>query len=110
MIFRLFSDRLEKLAEANRNRIILEAEAEAEAIRIKGEAEAFALEAKGKAEAEQLARKAEAYKLYKEAAVAEILLDALPKVIRVILHAIMCIHGNKLDSVFLRLLLKPLLH
>ena len=44
------------------------------------------MEAKGKAEAEQLTRKAEAYKLYKEAAVAEILLDALPKVIRAALY------------------------
>ncbi|CAG7659311.1 unnamed protein product [Allacma fusca] len=72
--------RLEKLAEANRNRVILEAEAQAEAVRIKGEAEAFALEAKGRADAEQLARKAEAYKQYKDAAIVELLLDALPKI------------------------------
>ena len=48
---------------------------------MKGEAEAFALELKGKAEAEQLARKADAYKLYEEAAVVEMMLDVLPKVI-----------------------------
>ncbi|CAL8089306.1 unnamed protein product [Orchesella dallaii] len=72
--------RLEKIAEAHRNRVILEAEAESEAIRIKGDAEAFSLEAKGKAEAEKLARKAEAYKLYKDAAVTEMLLEALPKI------------------------------
>lgn len=75
-----FETSLEKIAEAHRNRVILEAEAESEAIRIKGDAEAFSLEAKGKAEAEKLARKAEAYKLYKDAAVTEMLLQALPKV------------------------------
>jgi len=71
---------MEKIAEAHRNRVILEAEAEAEAIRIKGDAEAFAMEARGMAEAEQLSRKAEAYKHYKEAAIVELMLDALPKV------------------------------
>jgi len=59
---------LEKIAEANRNRVILEAEAEAESIKIKGEAEAFSMAAKGKAEAEQLTMKADAYKFYKDAA------------------------------------------
>jgi len=49
-------------------------------IKIKGEAEAFAIEAKGKAEAEQLTKKAEAYKTYKDAALVEMLLEALPKV------------------------------
>ena len=72
--------RLEKLAHANHNRVLLEAEAEAEAIRLKGDAEAFALEAKGKAEAEQLARKADAYRLYEEAAIVEMMLEVLPKV------------------------------
>lgn len=37
--------------------------------------------AKGKAEAEQLARKAEAYKLYEEAAMVDVLLQVLPEVI-----------------------------
>lgn len=71
---------MEKIAEAHRNRVILEAEAEAESIKIKGEAEAFALEARGMAEAEQLARKAEAYKFYKEAAIVDMLMEVLPKV------------------------------
>lgn len=74
--------RLEKIAEAHRNRVILEAEAESEAIRIKGDAEAFALEARGKAEAEKLAWKAEAYKLYKDAAITQMLLESLPKVMK----------------------------
>lgn len=68
------------MAEANRNRVILEAEAEAEAIRVRGEAEAYAIEAKAKAEAEQMQKKAEAWKEYHEAAMIEMLLDSLPKV------------------------------
>jgi len=72
--------RMEKIAEAHRNRVMLEAEAEAESVRLKGEAEAFALEARGMAEAEQLARKAEAYKHYKEAALVDMLMEALPKI------------------------------
>lgn len=72
--------KLEKLAEANRNRVILEAEAEAEALRVRGEAEAFAVEAKARAEAEQMAKKADAWKDYKEAAMVDMLLETLPKV------------------------------
>ncbi len=74
------SDRLEKLAEAHRQRVILEAEAEAESIRLKGEAEAFAIEAKAKAEAEQMAKKAAAFKEYQEAAKVDMILNTLPKV------------------------------
>ncbi|KAG7216961.1 hypothetical protein INR49_001615 [Caranx melampygus] len=70
--------KLEKLAEAQRLQLIMEAEAEAESIRMKGEAEAFALEAKGRAEAEQMAKKAEAFKEYKEGAMVDMLLEKLP--------------------------------
>lgn len=76
---KLFS-RLERIAEANQKKILLEAEAEAEAIRLRGEAEAFATEAKAKAEAEQMAKKAEAWKEYKEAAMVDMFLDVIPKV------------------------------
>ncbi|CAH0392217.1 unnamed protein product [Bemisia tabaci] len=72
--------RLEKLAEANRHRVILEAEAEAESIRIRGESEAYAIEARAKAEAEQMMKKAEAWKEYREAAMVDMILEALPKV------------------------------
>uniref|UniRef100_A0A0A9YM65 Flotillin-1 n=1 Tax=Lygus hesperus TaxID=30085 RepID=A0A0A9YM65_LYGHE len=71
--------RLEKLAEANRNRLIMEAEAEAESIRLRGEAEAAAIQAKAKAEAEQMSKKAEAFREYRQAAIVDMLLDALPK-------------------------------
>lgn len=72
--------RLEKLAEANRNRIILEAQAEAEAIQLKGDAEAFAIEVKAKAEAEQMAKKADAWKDFQEAAMVDMVLEAMPKI------------------------------
>lgn len=47
---------------------------------MKGEAAAFAIEAKAKAEAEQMAKKADAWKEYQEAAMIDMLLDTLPKV------------------------------
>ena len=47
---------------------------------MKGEAEAFAVEAKGRAEAEQMAKKAEAFKQYKEGAMVDLLLEKLPLV------------------------------
>lgn len=47
---------------------------------MKGEAEAFALEAKGRAEAEQMAKKAEAFKEYREGAMVDMLLEKLPLV------------------------------
>ena len=71
---------MEKIAEANNIRVVMEAEAEAESIKIRGEAEAFAIAAKAKAEAEQMARKAEAWREYREAAMVEMLLETLPKV------------------------------
>ena len=63
-----------------RQKIILEAEAEAEATAMRGEAEAFAIEAKAKAEAEQMAKKADAWKEYQDAALVDMMLEALPKV------------------------------
>ena len=58
----------------------MEAEADSEAVRMKGEAEAFAIEAKAKAEAEQMAKKAEAWKDYQDAAMVDRVLETLPKV------------------------------
>lgn len=72
--------RLEKIAEATRNRMIMEAEADAEAEILRGEAEAFAIEAKAKAEAEKMAKKADAWKEYKEAAILAMMLDSMPKI------------------------------
>lgn len=47
---------------------------------MRGEAEAFAVEAKGRAEAEQMAKKADAFKQYKEGAMVDMLLEKLPLV------------------------------
>ena len=47
---------------------------------LKGEAEAYAIEAKAKAEAEQMARKADAWKDYQEAAMVDMVLETIPKV------------------------------
>lgn len=67
-------------AEAASRAIKIKAEAEAEAIRIKGEAEAASILAKGNAEAETMEKKAEAYKLYNEAAVAQMIIEKLPEI------------------------------
>lgn len=72
--------RMERLAEAHRRETILDAEAEAEAIRLRGEAKAFAIEIKANAESEQMAKKAEAWKEYKLAAMVNMVLDVLPQV------------------------------
>merc|ERR1712226_448272 len=56
------------------------AEAEAEAVALKGDAEAYAIEIKAKAEAEKMAKKADAWKEYKEAAMVDMMLQTLPKV------------------------------
>ena len=47
---------------------------------MKGEAEAYAIEAKAKAEAEQMAKKADAWKDYQDAAMVDMVLETLPKV------------------------------
>ena len=71
--------RLETIAQAERNKVILEAEAAAEAIRVQAEAEAFAIEAKAKAEAEGIVKKADAWK-YQKAAIISMVFATLAKV------------------------------
>lgn len=51
-------------------------------LQMKGEAEAFAIEAKAKAEAEQMAKKADAWKEYQDAAKVDMVLEMLPRVRR----------------------------
>ncbi|EDL86740.1 flotillin 1, isoform CRA_a [Rattus norvegicus] len=72
--------RLERLAEAEKAQLIMQAEAEAESVRMRGEAEAFAVGARARAEAEQMAKKAEAFQMYQEAAQLDMLLEKLPQV------------------------------
>eukprot|EP00117_Sycon_ciliatum_P020420 scpid58083/ scgid18197/ Flotillin-1 len=73
--------KVEKLAEAHKQRTVLEATAEAEAVKLQGEAQAYAIEAKAHAEAEQMARKADAWKEYQDAAMVDMVLDNLPRVV-----------------------------
>jgi flotillin len=75
-------------AEATRMRAIAEAEAikitglaHAEAERAKGLAEATVTAAKGQAEAEAMAKKADAFKMYNDAAMASMIIDKLPAMI-----------------------------
>ncbi|XP_068230893.1 flotillin-1-like [Palaemon carinicauda] len=73
--------RLEIIAAAERQKAVLEAEAEAEAIKLKGEAEAFAIEKRAKADAAQLHSKAKAYDEFGKAAILNMYLNTLPKMI-----------------------------
>lgn len=67
-------------AQAVSQAIKIKAEAEAEAIRMKGEAEATSILAKGRAEAETMEKKAEAFKQYNDAAVAQMIIEKLPEI------------------------------
>lgn len=58
--------------------------AEAEAVRAKGLAEAEVILAKGQAEAEAMRKKAEAWRTYNEAAIAQMFIEKLPELARAI--------------------------
>ena len=62
--------------------------AEAEAIKAKGEAEANAIRAKGIADAEAMDKKAEAYKKYNGAAIAEMMIRIMPQMAKEIAQPI----------------------
>lgn len=73
-------------ADAERSRLTGEGEklrraALAEAVRIEGESEAAAIAAKGSAEAEAMQKKADAFERYGDAAVIQMLVEALPTVV-----------------------------
>jgi flotillin len=74
--------RIETLATAERQRRIMEAEGMASAIRAQGEAEADVILRKGEAEAKAMNLKAEAYKEYNQAAIADKLIANMPEVVR----------------------------
>ena len=59
-----------------------------------GEAEAFAIEAKAAAEAEQMAKKADAWKEYREAAVVDMVLSTMPKVCTSNSNSILCFSND----------------
>jgi len=85
--------RIETLAEGDRNRRVFEAtgqaeatrlagQAEAEVTRVRGMAEAEIIRAKGEAEATAMGVKAEAYQQYNQAAVLDKLLAGMPEMVR----------------------------
>ncbi len=87
--------RATKNADANRYKEVAEAEARARAIEIEGEAKAKAkraegmaeveiIKAKGEAEALAMAKKAEAFKMYNDAAVTQMIIEKLPEIARAI--------------------------
>ena len=74
--------RIETLAEAEKQRLIIEAEGHAAATRTQGEAEADIIFKKGDAEARAMNVKAEAYQEYNQAAVVDKLITGMPEVVR----------------------------
>lgn len=77
----MISFRLETISTAEKGKVLLEAEAVAESIRIKGDAKAYAISAKATAEAEQMAKKADAWNEYHQAAMVDMVLRTLPKIV-----------------------------
>lgn len=71
--------RLEAQARAQAEAVRLAGNAEAEALRQKALAEAEAIREKGLAEAEAMEKKAEAFKLYGEAAITQMIVERLPQ-------------------------------
>lgn len=97
--------RIETIAEANRQKVVLEAtgqaesaklegEAQAEVTRVRGLAEAEIIRAKGDSEAAAMKTKAGAYQDYNQAAIVDRLLAALPEVVRAFADPL-----NKIDKI-----------
>ncbi len=87
--------RIQQIADAQKYQVIAEADAralaaqnigrgEAEAIKAKGLAEAEVILAKGQAEAEAMRKKAEAWRTYNEAAIAQMFIERLPELARAV--------------------------
>ncbi len=70
------------IAEAEKQRLTMEAEGRASAIRTQGEAEADIIFKKGEAEAKAMNVKAEAYQQYNQAAVVDKLITNLPEIVK----------------------------
>jgi flotillin len=74
--------RIEMLAEAQKQKLMIEAEGQAAATRATGEAEADIVFKKGEAEAKAMNVKAEAFQEYNQAAVIDKLLTNMPEIVR----------------------------
>ncbi|WML33719.1 SPFH domain-containing protein [Clostridium sp. OS1-26] len=71
-------------AEARARSIELEGKAKADALKLQGMAEVDIIREKGKAEAEAMMKKAEAFKLYNDAAMAQMIIEKLPEIAKAI--------------------------
>lgn len=71
--------KLETLAKAYSKKLIAESEARAEVLTAKGKAAAEAIMERATSESEQMAKKADAFKMYERAAKVEMILDVLPR-------------------------------
>jgi len=67
-------------AEARAQAISLEGKAKAETTRLQGMAEVDVIREKGKAEADAMSNKAEAYRMYNDAAVTQMIIERLPDI------------------------------
>jgi flotillin len=74
--------RIETLAEAEKQRLIFEADGHAASTRATGEAEAEIIFKKGEAEAKAMNVKAEAYQEYNQAAVVDRLIGNMPEIVK----------------------------
>src|SRR5450759_2873053 len=74
--------RIETLAAAEKNRMIMEADGRAASIRAQGEAEAEIIFKKGESEAKAMNVKAEAYQQFNQAAILDKLISGLPEIVR----------------------------
>lgn len=91
-------------AEAEANAATVSGEAKAKAISAVGLAEAEAIKAKGLAEAEAMEKKAEAYKKYTNAAMADKLIEKLPEIAKAVAEPLsqisdIKIYGGGVESV-----------
>lgn len=71
-------------AEARAKAIELEGKAKSETLRLQGMAEVDIIREKGKAEAEAMMKKAEAFKLYNDAAMTQMIIEKLPEIAKAI--------------------------
>ena len=74
--------RIETLAEAQKQKLIIEADGQAASTRATGEAEADIIFKKGEAEAKAMNVKAEAYQEYNQAAVIDKLIGNMPEIVK----------------------------
>ena len=94
------SQRIQLLAEAERQRLEAEGQGRGEEIKARGMAEAEVVREKGLAEADAMARKAESWSRYNEAAITELFVTMLPQLARSVaeplskLEKIVVISGN----------------